>query len=283
MVIAFENKWEVIGLYINTSTKKSIESSVLELLEINHEELYLLLDDCYHKFKVGHQIFMLDDQYDFFYSFVKENMKTVLDQVMLIHLSRRIDNGDDNGYGLIDMLTKDNTLSSFLGEYGISFRLIDNQIKIYVNDQEVDIKDKESYGYKKLQQKIDLKYDIEFSGYALKHDISKLREYSVLMEGPEILGFLFLLGVDDNHIIDTFTEKSRFYQLEYVVPLNQITIDDYDDLDDQEKQYHLVVKAIQRLYLYKYDKDFIGEDCTILRMKDNQILDSKYLINKTKL
>lgn len=274
---------EVIGLYINTSTKESIESSVLELLNINHDELYSLLEECYQRYAVDHQVFMLDDQYDLFYSFVKENMKTVLDQVMLIHLSRRIDNGDDNGYGLIDMLTKDNTLSSFLREYGISFKCEDNQIKIYVNDQEVDIKDKESYGYKKLQQKIDLKYDIEFSGYALKHNIDKLREYSVLMEGPDILSFLFLLGVDDNHIIDTFTEKSHFYQLEYVVPLNQITIDDYEDLDDLEKQYHLVVKAIQRLYLYKYDKDFIGEDCSILRMKDNQILDSKYLINKVKL
>lgn len=274
---------EVIELYINTSTKETTELSVLEILNITNNELYSLLDDCYQKFDAGHQIFILDDQYDFFYSFVKEHMKEVLDEVMFIHLSRRIDDGDYNGYGLIDMLTKDNTLSSFLREYGISFKLMDNQIKIYVNDQEVDIKDKESYGYKKLQQKIDLKYDIEFSGYTLKHDINKLREYSVLMEGPDILSFLFLLGVDDNQIIDTFTEKSHFYQLEYVVPLDQITIDDYEDLDDQEKQYHLVVKAIQRLYLYKYDKDFIGEDCSILRMKDNQILDSKYLINKVKL
>lgn len=270
-------------MYINTSTKESIESSVFELLNINQDELYSLLEECYQRYAVDHQVFMLDDQYDFFYSFVKENMKTVLDQVMFIHLSRRIDNGDDNGYGLIDMLTRDNSLSSFLKTYGISFKCEDNQIKIYVNDQEVDIKDKESYGYKNLQQKIDLKYDIEFSGYALKHNIDKLREYSVLMEGPEILGFLFLLGVDDNHIIDTFTEKSRFYQFEYVVPLKDIIIDAYEDLDDQEKQYHLVVKAIQRLYLYKYDKDFIGEDCSILRMKDNQILDSKYLINKVKL
>lgn len=272
---------EVIKLYINTSTKETMESSVLELLNINHDQLYSLLEECYQRYEVGHQIFMLDDQYDFFYSYVIEHMNKVLDEVMIIHLSRRIGNGDDNGYGLIDMLTKENTLSSFLREYGISFKLIDNQIKIYVNDQEVDIKDKDSYGYKKLQQKIDLKYDIEFSGYALKHDIDKLREYSVLMEGPEILSFLFLLEVDDNLIIDTFTQKSNFYQLEYVVPLKDINIDDYEDLDEQDKQYHLVVKAMQRLYLYKYDEGFIGEDCTILRMKGNQVLDGKYLVNKT--
>lgn len=272
---------EVIKLYINTSTKETMESSVLELLNINHDQLYSLLEECYQRYELGHQIFMLDDQYDFFYSYVIEHMNKALDEVMFIHLSRRIDNGDDNGFGLIDMLAKDNTLSSFLREYGISFKLIDNQIKIYVNDQEVDIKDKDSYGYKKLQQKIDLKYDIEFSGYALKHDIDKLREYSVLMEGPEILSFLFLLEVDDNLIIDTFTEKSNFCQLEYVVPLKDIIIDDYEDLDEQDKQYHLVVKAIQRLYLYKYDEDFIGEDCTTLRMKDNQVLDGKYLVNKT--
>lgn len=267
-------------MYINTSTKELIESSVLELLKINYDELYLLLEDCYQQFEVGHQIFMLDDQYDFFYSFVKEHMKEVLDEVMFVHLSRRIDNGDYNGYGLVDILTKDNSLSSFLREYGISFKFEGNQIKIYVNDQEVAIKDKDSYGYKKLQQKIDLKYDIEFSGYALKHDIEKIREYEMLMEGPEILSFLFLLEVDDNLIIDTFTEKSNFFQLEYVVPLKDIVIDDYEDLDEQYKQYHLVVKAMQRLYLYKYNKDFIGEDCTILRMKDNQVLDGKYLVNK---
>ena len=270
-------------MYINTGTKESIESSVSELLNINHNELYSLLEECYQGFEVGHQIFMLDDQYDFFYSYVKEHMKVVLNEVMFIHLSRRIDKGDYNGYGLIDMLTKDNTLSSFLKTYGIIFKYEDNQIKIYVHNQEINIKDKESYSHRKLLQKIDLNYDCEFSGYALKHDIDKLREYLVLEEGPEILGFLFLLGVDDNLIIDTFTEESHFYQLEYVVPLNQISIDGYSDLDEQEQQYHLVVKSLQRLYLYKYDEDFIGEDCTVLRMKDNHILNAKYLVNKTRI
>ena len=267
-------------LYINTSTKESIESSVLDLLNINHDKLYALLEECYQRFEVDHQIFILDDQYDFFYSFVKKHMKVVLDEVMFIHLSRRIDDGDYNGYGLIDMLTKDNTLSSFLKTNGILFKHKDNQIKIFVNDQEVDIKDKDSYSYRKLQQKIDLNYDLEFSGYALKHNIEKIREYEMHMEGPEILDFMFLLGVDDTLIIDAFIEKSHFYQLEYVVPLNQITIDEYDDLDDQDKQYHLVVKALQRLYLYKYDEDFIGEDSTIFHMKDNHVLEEKFLVNK---
>ena len=82
-------------------------------------------------------------------------------------------------------------------------------------------------------------------------------------------------------IIDTFTEKSHFYELEYLVLLKDIDIDNYEYLDEQDKQYHLVIKAMQRLYSYKYNEDWIGEDCTILRIKDNQVLDAKCLINKT--
>ena len=67
-----------------------------------------------------------------------------------------------------------------------------------------------------------------------------------------------LLGVDDDLIIDAFIEKSKFSELAYLVPLNEITFDDYDNLSEQEKQYHIVAKVLQRLYSYKYDEDFIG-------------------------
>lgn len=90
-----------------------------------------------------------------------------------------------------------------------------------------------------------------------------------------------LLGVDDDLIIDAFIEKSKFSELAYLVPLNEITFDDYDNLSEQEKQYHIVAKVLQRLYSYKYDEDFIGDDCSVIRMKDNQVMDVKYLVNKT--
>lgn len=270
-------------MYIDTSTKESIESSVLRLLEINGDKLSSLLEDGYQKFQVDKQIFMLDEQYDFFFLYVKEHMKTVLDEVMFIHLSRRIDNGDNNGYGLIEVLTKENSLSSFLRTYGITFKYEDNQLKIYVNDQEVHIDDEDSYGYKNLQQKINLGYDLEFSGYLLKDKIEMIREYDMHSEGAEIFSILYLFNVDDDLIIDTFTEKSDFYQLEYVLPLKDVVFDNYDDLDEQDKQYHVVVTALQRLYNYKYDEDFISDDCPVMHMKDNQTLDAKYLINKIKI
>ena len=270
-------------MYIDTSTKESLELSVLKLLNIDKDKLYSILEECYQKFEFGHQVLVLDDQYDYLYAFVKEHMHTVLDEVMLIHLSRRIDNGDNNGYGLIDMLTKKTSLSSFLKEYGISFKYEDKQIRIFVNNIEISIDEKASFSYQKFVEKIKLYYDLEFCGYAVKNDIKKVRDYDLYCKGPDILEFIYLLGVDDDLIIDTFMEKSEFFQLEYVVPLKDVTIDYYEELIEQDKQFHLVIKAMHRLYLYKYDEDFIGEDSTVLRMKDNQILNEKYFITKSTL
>ena len=154
-------------MYIDTSTKESIESSVLELLGINNDELNLLLENCFKQFQEGRQIFMLDEQYDFFYAYAKEHMHKVIDKIMFIHLSRRIDNGDDNGFGLIEMLTEDHSLSSFFNDYGIIFKYEENQMRFFVDGQEVIIDDEDSYSYRNFQQKLNLQYDLEFSGYTL--------------------------------------------------------------------------------------------------------------------
>lgn len=60
-----------------------------------------------------------------------------LDEILFIHLSRRLDN-DNNSYNLIDVLTKDTSLSAFLKKYGITFKY-DNVIKVFKDNSEIDL------------------------------------------------------------------------------------------------------------------------------------------------
>ena len=83
-------------MYINTRSKKDIEKSLCQVLNINKERLYRSMEECYNLFQKDHQIFVLDDQFDFFYKFVEKNQVEAIDQVMFIHLSRRLKGDEDN-------------------------------------------------------------------------------------------------------------------------------------------------------------------------------------------
>lgn len=58
-------------MYINTRSKKDIEKSLCQVLNINKERLYRSMEECYNLFQKDHQIFVLDDQFDFSISLLK--------------------------------------------------------------------------------------------------------------------------------------------------------------------------------------------------------------------
>lgn len=53
-------------MYINTKNKEEIEKSLCQVLNINWGKLYELIEECYSLFQKEHQVFVIDDQFEFF-------------------------------------------------------------------------------------------------------------------------------------------------------------------------------------------------------------------------
>ena len=267
-------------MYINTRSKKDIEKSLCQVLNINKERLYRSMEECYNLFQKDHQIFVLDDQFDFFYKFVEKNQVEAIDQVMFIHLSRRLKGDEDNnGYSFVDTLTKKTSLSDFMKKYGIIFQY-DDQMKMLVNGKEVDLDNgDESYSYYYLKNRFGFRYkDFDFKGYMLGDNIEKTDAYEIHEEGPEFFGYFFLFT--DDQFIDDFYQQSEYYQFEYLVPLEMVDFEDCDNPSDIDKQRYIIVNCLQRLYRYIYDPDMNIYENRVISIRDT--LSDCFLMNKLK-
>ncbi|MFQ6793949.1 MAG: hypothetical protein ACLRT4_14405 [Thomasclavelia sp.] len=270
-------------MFINTISKKDIEKSICKVLNINKEELYKIIDECYKKYQENHQVLILDEQYDFFDGFVKKNQAKKIDQIMFVHLSRRLkDDQDNNGYNFVDTLTKETSLSNFMKKYGVSFKY-DDCVKMFVDDKEIELDNGDnSYSYYYLKNRFGYCYkDFNFKGYLFGDNLENSEVYEIYREGPEFFGYLFLFT--DDKMIDDFYEESKYYQYEYLVPLDMIYFEDYDDLSSSEKQRHIIVTCLQRLYNYKYDPLMNDTENKVIGILDQQSLSAKYLIRKIEI
>ena len=105
------------------------------------------------------------------------------------------------------------------------------------------------YCYEYLRQRFGYYFEnFAFKGFLFNDINIKLCES--YENGPEFLGYLFLF-LDNDQIIDDFYKQSHFYKLKYLVPINKIYFEDFDELDDLAKQKHLIVWCLQRLYFDK--------------------------------
>ena len=133
-------------MYINTHSKDGLITSMLEVLNIRNSELDELLETCYEKFQKNHHVFILDNQYDYFFDYVKQHLCKKIDQVLFTHISRRLDNSNIS-CGLKEVLSQESSLKLFLEKHGITFKcaqniqlLIDGQVYVYDEDKFVTTK-----------------------------------------------------------------------------------------------------------------------------------------------
>ena len=266
-------------MHINTLSKELMEESVCQLLNIDKDQLDELFDACYDKHQNNHPVFILDNQYDYFKEYVKEHLVMKIDEILFIHLSRRLDE-DNNGYNLVDLLCQETSLSIFLKSYGITFK-DDQGIKMYVHGSEIDLSNLDDYAYRYLQGRF-RNGDYSITGFAFGDNLLSKELYNAVEGGPELFGYLYPFDEDDC-LVDDFINNSILYQFDYLVPLKDIYFEGYDDLDNLDKQYHILIKALQRLYFYKYDKLFNDNDNVVIKMIDDKVLFEENLINKVKI
>ena len=269
-------------MYIKTSSQQLIQQSICEVLNINKEEIDDLLETSY-KFQKDHSIFILDDQYDYFMDYVKEHLCINIDYVSFYHLSRRLnDNKGDNGYNLDNVLCNDTSLSRFLKRYGFTFKH-DQYIRMYLNEKEINLNESNDYSSIFLRQILGYNYqDYSFKGFAFSDAIEKNEIYEIVKDGPELFGYLFSF-IDSDALLEEFQSNSKYYKVEYQVPIDQIYFENYEELTNEEKQYHIVVKSLQRLYAYKYDSVDYDDDNPVIGMIDDLTLGSQYLVSKTEI
>lgn len=265
-------------MHIITRSCQEMRSSICEILNIVDNDIDILFELCFNKYQKDCPIFILDNQYDYFMEYVKEHLSKDIDKVLFFHLARRLNNVDDNGYNLVDILIKDTSLSRFLMKYGLTFKY-DQHIKILKDGQEIDLNKFDDYTYNHLRYRFGYNYNIK--GYAFGDELENNINYEIAKSGPEFLSCLYPFVEGD--LMDDFIDNSKFYKFEYLVPIEMIEFENYEELNNKDKKYHMIVKTLQHLYTYKYDKLDFNNDNITLGIKNNQILESKDLISKKEI
>lgn len=268
-------------MQLNTIPYQSILDLLCNKLELNEQVILDIIDSGYYMFQQDHQILYIDDLYECYFNIVKRNFTGNIDKVPFYSISRRLKDTDNDGLSLLELLTEENSFSNYLKEYGLTFKF-DKEIEMYVNGNKVDIPDEGKY---KPYLKNRFSYDYSFKGYAFDDQLMNNEILERVKYGPEFFGHLFNYVDNDDEIIDNYLEQSKLYKFEYLVPIEDIYFENYEELTNEEKQYHILAMMMLRLYFYKYDKDFVETDemNPLMVVANYKSLSSKYLVNKNEL
>ena len=268
-------------MQLNATSYQSILDSLCNELELNEQVILNTIDSGYYMFQQDHQILYIDDLYECYFNIVKNHFKGHIDKVSFYSISRRLKDTDNDGLSLLELLTEENSFSNYLKEYGLIFKFND-EIEMYVNGNKVDIPDEGKY---KPYLKNRFSYDYSFKGYAFDDQLMNNEILERVKYGPEFFGHLFNYVDNDDEIIDNYLEQSKLYKFEYLVPIEGIYFENYEELTNEEKQYHILAMMMLRLYFHKYDKDFVETDemNPLMVVANYKSLSNKYLVSKTEL
>lgn len=174
--------------------------------------------------------------------------------------------------------TKQNSLSDFLKRYDVSFRY-DHHLHMYVHGKEIDLSEKEdSFICHYLRNRFGYDYtDFDVKGFVFGDRLKEMEEE--YRQGPDFFNYLYPFVKEDDAMMEEFHSASAFYQLEYRVSLADVYFEEYDELDDREKEEHFLIKVLQRLYAYRFHL-LDEEDDPVLCIKDGRILSQNYLTGK---
>lgn len=269
-------------MYIDTHSKESMEKSVCEILKITPSELYTNLSKMGEDNTGDYDGYVCDLE-----SFISQHyQKGTIDKVLFFHLSRRLKGteNDTDGQNLLNLLTTENAFSSMLCKHGIVFSKGENHIDVFHNGMLVDWDKcwngnssymKSRLGYFKGRE------DYCFNGFAFK-DILYKNSYARNLSGvPEFLGGL-IECLNRKDIGSSYMKNSSYYCYEYCIPISRVLLDGHDNYSDYLKELYLIKSVILRLDCYTSSnvRFMIDDDNPILRLRDNDNLESEYFISK---
>ena len=268
-------------MYLDTHTRKAMKSSICMYLGIDYGELENIFGNIYEGDKEWRQC-------------LKNMVNTCstidnIDEILLFHFSRRLNSNEDvSSYNLYDLLLKETAISSFLKQYDISFKMgaehlelvYKGTLKVFENSHDPKV------SYIKMRMgyfKNSLDYCV--NGLAFGDLIYRNRYCKSLFNGPEFLTCL-LQAIEREDVLMQYIESSKYYCLEYKIPIEEVIFCDREELSLLEKKKKIVFEVLKRLYnYYVQGNDYCidDEDNPLLRLEDSDNIESKYFVSKKEI
>lgn len=105
-----------------------------------------------------------------------------------------------------------------------------------------------------------------------------------LYSAPEFLGKLAEFLEDSDNKKDYFN-NSKYYCLEYIVPIDKVYFDNNEKLEKLDKQKYLLNQVLHRLYEYsiRESRYMFDNDNPIIRLSDYDVMQEEYFVSKEEI
>lgn len=194
-------------MYINSISITKLIEYLCNIFDISDEKLYRDLSDIAHN--RNDDIF--EKNID---NYIKRNIVNKPDNVLLFHLSRRLDKSDND---LINLLTTQNNYSDFLLKYNLSFKFNNGHIEVFYYNKKIELDDNDNndvYLMKRFGYFKNIK-DFCFNGFIINFLIGGNLYNSSLSFGSELLQSLSDL-INDKSMVEDYISSSTYYCFEYL-------------------------------------------------------------------
>ena len=268
--------------HIDARTQASLKSGVMELLNLSEEEMVQIFlaihEDGWNDPLAWAREFLSD-------RIVDER----LDYIQMFHLSRRLNGTDLQACTpLKELLLEESPISNFFRDYGVTFRLNEDHIDLYYNEELLPLDDEfmnESGIAPHLQFRLgyDNEKDYRINGFAFRSSLEHNYYYRQLSYCPEFVENIGrLLGIWEMH--RNYYNTSTYYCFEYLIPMTEIFFERIDTPDNNRgKTIEFLSHAVLRLYYDWRNGDSASDSNLGLMLSDNTSIQPEWFVHAEEL
>lgn len=285
-------------MVIDTSSFDSIKKTIIENFGLTKSQLDNLALQIYDNVgkrdsQFSDAIYQLEARIEARKIIDKYFCKQLPDEIMLFHLSRRLNGEEDmSGCNLDSLLTTKSVLSDFLKKYDVYFsKNEDGSINIIYKNSLISLSNEFQDGVGYLRNRLGHnknRIDNCFNGFMFGYALEELKYTNSLRNGPEFLQCLdsFLKNqnlLKDQNFLNDYKENSTYYCFSYKLPLNKVKFDFNDKLTLEEKSYYLIESILIRIYEDNFPGKNESKINPILRLNHYENIPSEFFVGRKTL
>ena len=264
-------------MYINSTSIKELEESLCQIFEIDNDKLNNDLSNLARNSNDDD----IDDKVE---KYIQQNIIHKPDNVLLFHLSRRLDTAteDYRGLSLVNLLTTKNKFSEFFEKYDITYKLENGRIEVYKRKNKIYIDEKNDANFYIMKRLGYFKNNIDFcfNGFIVNPLIGDNIYNTSLSEAPEFIINISKL-LNNKNILKDYQSNSKYYCYKYLIPINEIILDYKTELNNEEKIIYMIKKYIMLFINYRIFSNKEKTNTEIIgSLSENEDLLSEYYIDK---